>query len=100
MLPRRRETAAASGVVWTSRCSGDETAAALGCSTMPRVARTAASILASTLWARRVRFTSGMSTLIPVVRTRDFAVGPRASSRSTHAESNTNKNLPSGGIHP
>ena len=64
-------------LVWT------ETAAA--CIATSREARSAASIVSRTLRARRVRFTKGRSTLTPVVRTRDPAVGPSASSSITHA---------------
>jgi hypothetical protein len=56
---------------------------AVDCATSPRAARIAASILARTLRARRVRATNGRSTLAPVVQSRDFAVGPIASSAAT-----------------
>src|SRR3954451_11599968 len=62
-------------------CSGTRTA---GCMVTSREARTAASIASRTLPARRVRFTNGRSTLTPVMRTRDAAVGPSASSSSAH----------------
>jgi len=58
---------------------------AVGCIATSRDARSAASILSRTLRTRRVRFTKGRSTLTPVERTRDPAVGPSASSSITHA---------------
>jgi len=58
---------------------------AAGCEIAPRVVRTAASIFARTLRAPRVRLTKERSTLAPVVRMRDFAVGPNTSSNATHA---------------
>ena|SRR5947209_18259 len=42
-------------------------AGALGCSMTTRAARTAASIVARTFCARRIRFTSGRSTVAPTV---------------------------------
>jgi hypothetical protein len=56
-----------------------------GWSIPPPEALTAASILARTFLARRVRFTSGKSIVAPVVRRRELAVGPSASSNATHA---------------
>lgn len=75
----------ASNVVWIED-SADwvMVAGTIGCS-MARAARTAASILERTFRARRVRFTSRSSTLAPVVRIRDLAVGPSANSNITHA---------------
>src|ERR1043166_7416708 len=54
------------------------------CIAISRDARTAASIFASTFFARRVRFTNGKSTLAPVLQIRPLAVGPSASSDATH----------------
>src|SRR4029077_12093864 len=78
---------------WTS---ADEVmlAGAVGCSITPRVARTAASILARTFRARRVRFTSGKSMVAPVVRMLDLAVGPSASSNPAHARATLEKIAP------
>lgn len=76
----------ASELVWTETAAGCRLGmGTVGCIVTSREARTAASIAARTLLARRVRFTNGRSTLTPVVRTCDLAVGPRASSRTTHA---------------
>src|SRR5260370_479553 len=69
-------------------------AGAVGCSITPRVARTAASILARTFRARRVRFTSGKSMVAPVVRMLDLAVGPSASSNPAHARATLEKIAP------
>src|SRR5579862_572711 len=76
----------ASEFVWTEVPAG----CALGIGTAgsmltSRDARTAASMAARTLLARRVRLTNGRSLLAPVVRTREPAVGPSASSSKTQA---------------
>lgn len=54
----------------------------VGCSVTARTARAASSIFARTLRARRIRFTSGRSTVTPVVRMRASAVGPSTSSNA------------------
>ena len=59
-----------------------------------RAARTAASILVSTLRARRVRLTTGISTVVPVVRMLDRAVDPSASSSAIHARAMLQKTMP------
>ena len=69
-------------------------AGAVGCSTTARVMRTAASILAKTLRARRVRFTIGSSIVAPVVRMRELAVGPSTCSIATHATATPEKMAP------
>jgi hypothetical protein len=62
----------------TGDCTAD-------CGVTSREARTAALIASRTFSARRVRLTTGRSTLTPVAQTREPAVGPSASSSNTHA---------------
>src|SRR6266480_1936831 len=78
---------AVSEVVWTAGSAGCAApTGAVGRSlTPPRAARTATSIFARSLRARRVRHTNGRFTVTPVVRMRVFAVGPRANSNKTQA---------------
>lgn len=78
---------AVSELVWTETPAGCRLGmGTAGCIVTSREAQTAASIVLRTLRARRVRFTNGRSTLTPVARTRDTAVGPSASSSTTHAK--------------
>lgn len=82
-------------LVGTGGSAGGATiAGSVDCSRTPPVARTAASILPRTFRARRVRFTSARSTLAPVVRMRERAVGPSASSSATHSTAKLPKIAP------
>src|ERR1051326_327996 len=80
------EEAAASEFVWRETPTGCRLGEATAdCMAASRDARTAASIFARIFFARRVLFTSGKSTIAPVVQIRALAVGPSASSNATHA---------------